>query len=43
MIYETKYSEVELELRRIVDEMMRHELDLLQVGIFIAQFHTADA
>lgn len=31
MIYAEKYSEVEMELRRIVDEMMRHELDLLQV------------
>jgi hypothetical protein len=30
MIYADKYSEVELELRRLVDEMMRHELDLLQ-------------
>lgn len=36
MIYAEKYSEVEMELRKIVDEMMRHELDLLQV--FIAQF-----
>lgn len=32
MIYAEKYSEVEMELRKIVDEMMRHELDLLQVG-----------
>lgn len=31
MIYAEKYTEVEMELRRIVDEMMRHELDLLQV------------
>ena len=31
MIYAEKYSEVEMELRRIVDEMMRHELNLLQV------------
>lgn len=37
MIYAEKYSEVEMELRRIVDEMMRHELDLLQVD-FIVQF-----
>lgn len=32
MISCQKYSEVEMELRKIVDEMMRHELDLLQVG-----------
>lgn len=32
MIIHEKYSEVEMELRKIVDEMMRHELDLLQVG-----------
>jgi hypothetical protein len=31
MIYAEKYGEIEMELRRIVDEMMRHELDLLQV------------
>jgi IQ and AAA domain-containing protein len=31
MIYAEKYTEVEMELRRIVDEMMRHELNLLQV------------
>lgn len=31
MIYAEKYSEVEMELRKIVDEMMRNELDLLQV------------
>jgi hypothetical protein len=31
MIYAEKYGETEMELRRIVDEMMRHELDLLQV------------
>lgn len=34
MIYAEKYSEVEMELRKIVDEMMRHELDLLQVRTF---------
>jgi hypothetical protein len=33
MIYVDKYSEVEMELRRLVDEMMRHELDLLQVAL----------
>lgn len=32
MIYAEKYTEVEMELRKIVDEMMRHELDLLQVS-----------
>lgn len=31
MIYAEKYSEVENEFRKIVDEMMRNELDLLQV------------
>lgn len=35
MIYAEKYSEVEMELRRIVDEMMRHELNLLQVCCFL--------
>lgn len=34
MIYAEKYSEVEMELRKIVDEMMRQELDLLQVIIY---------
>jgi hypothetical protein len=32
MIYADKFSEVEHELRKIVDEMMRHELELLQVS-----------
>lgn len=32
MIYSDKFSEVELELRRIVDDVMRQELDLLQVS-----------
>lgn len=32
MIYAEKFSEVEANLRRIVDEMMRHELNLLQVS-----------
>lgn len=31
MIYAEKYSEVEFELRKIVDELMRQELDMLQV------------
>lgn len=31
MIYADKFSEVEIELRKIVDEIMRHELELLQV------------
>lgn len=39
MIYSEKYSEVEMELRRIVDEMMRHELNLLQVCCFLNHFH----
>lgn len=34
MIFADKYSEVELELRKIVDEMMRHELELLQVRTY---------
>ncbi|KAG5668405.1 hypothetical protein PVAND_016345 [Polypedilum vanderplanki] len=33
MIYAEKYSEVEMELRKLVDEMMRHELDLLQIAL----------
>ncbi|CAG9811661.1 unnamed protein product [Chironomus riparius] len=33
MIFADKYSEVELELRKIVDEMMRHELELLQIAL----------
>lgn len=31
MIYAEKYTEVEIELRKAVDEIMRQELDLLQV------------
>ncbi|CRK93455.1 CLUMA_CG006991, isoform A [Clunio marinus] len=33
MIYAEKYREVEMELRKIVDEMMRNELDLLQIAL----------
>lgn len=43
MISCQKYSEVEMELRKIVDEMMRHELDLLQVGFskFISNLYSS--
>uniref|UniRef100_A0A182HHP9 Transcription termination factor 2 n=1 Tax=Anopheles arabiensis TaxID=7173 RepID=A0A182HHP9_ANOAR len=33
MIYEEKYADVEAELRRIVDEIMRQELELLQIAL----------
>ncbi|XP_062535222.1 dynein regulatory complex protein 11-like [Armigeres subalbatus] len=33
MIYEEKYADVEAELRRIVDDIMRQELDLLQIAL----------
>ncbi|XP_055852263.1 dynein regulatory complex protein 11 [Episyrphus balteatus] len=33
MIYAEKYAEVELEFRKIVDELMRQELDLLQTAV----------
>ena len=33
MIYAEKYVEVEREIRKIVDELMRHELEQLQVSI----------
>lgn len=33
MIFSDKFSEVELELRKIVDEIMRNELDLLQIAL----------
>ena len=34
MIYEEKYGDVEMEIRKIVDDLMRSELELLQVIIF---------
>jgi SpoVK/Ycf46/Vps4 family AAA+-type ATPase len=33
MIYEEKYTEVEIELRKIIDDMMRTELNLLYIAL----------
>ena len=33
MIYQEKYIEVEREFRKVVDDVMRQELELLQVGL----------
>lgn len=33
MVFSDKYAEIEAELRRIVDDMMRNELDLLQAAL----------